>query len=980
MNCRDDLFPAYLHLAAIVESSDDAIISKAPDGTILSWNAGAERLYGYTAEEVIGKSFGLLVLPEHADEVSQIISQLSRGERIEHFETVRVRKDGKRVRVSISYSPIRNETGELIGAAAFARDVTDRQRAEARRNARLAVAETLADADGISQASPLILQAVCRNLGWDMGALWTVAEDGRVLQCVDYWHRQELAVEPFIAASRGIEFTVGVGLPGRIWQSGQPAWIGDVMRDNNFPRAPAAAALGLHSAVGFPVLSGRQVLGVVEFFSREIREPDDDLLEMGITIGTQIGQFIERKRVAEALRASEQRFARFMQHLPGLAWIKDCQGHYVFANEAAATVFQTSPTAIIGQKDEDLFDPATAEQFKRNDRQALASGAGINFIENLAHADGKLHYSLVTKFPIPEQNAASTLVGGMAIDITDHKRAEQSLRFLADVGESLAEVVEFTTTLEKIASLAIPHLADWCAVDIVEADGSLRRLAVAHTNPAIVEQIFELDRRFPVSPRMPHGRYRVLRSGMSEVLEEIPDSLLLEVAQDEEHLRALRSLGVKSYLGVPLKLRERTLGVLSLVMAESGRRYRREDLALAEELARRAAIAIENARLYAELKEADRLKDEFLAMLAHELRNPLAPIRNALYILKQPRLDASAAAKAREMAERQVQHMAVLLDDLLDVSRVSRGRIKLNEEPVDIIALSKRTVEAIRPFIERREHGMTISVPARPLRVCGDPHRLDQILTNLLNNAAKYTDPGGAIWLTVYREEDRAVMRVRDSGIGISAEMLPRIFDLFVQVERKLDRSQGGVGIGLTLVRKLVELHGGTIEAYSDGLGCGSEFVVKLPALAEESALPDPSAGGIGEISADLPRARILIVDDNHDAAATLGMLLSLAGQDVQTAADGAAALAAAAGWKPDLVFLDIGMPGMNGYEVAQRLRQDSVGRTPLLVAVTGWGQEDDRRRAHEAGFDHHLVKPIDFGELDRLLRSLDREGSSSGV
>jgi CheY-like chemotaxis protein len=322
----------------------------------------------------------------------------------------------------------------------------------------------------------------------------------------------------------------------------------------------------------------------------------------------------------------------------------------------------------------------------------------------------------------------------------------------------------------------------------------------------------------------------------------------------------------------------------------------------------------------------------------------------------------------------------VLLDDLLDVSRVSRGRIKLNEEPVDIIALSKRTVEAIRPFIERREHRMTISVPARPLRVCGDPHRLDQILTNLLNNAAKYTDPGGAIWLTVYREEDRAVIRVRDSGIGISAEMLPRIFDLFVQVERKLDRSQGGVGIGLTLVRKLVELHGGTIEAYSDGLGCGSEFVVKLPALAEESALPDPSAGGIGEISADLPRARILIVDDNHDAAATLGMLLSLAGQDVQTAADGAAALAAAAGWKPDLVFLDIGMPGMNGYEVARRLRQDSVGRTPLLVAVTGWGQDDDRRRAHEAGFDHHLVKPIDFGELDRLLRSLDREGSSSGV
>jgi PAS domain S-box-containing protein len=975
-NCPEDTFPPYLHLAAIVESSDDAITSKAPDGTILSWNAGAERLYGYAAEEVLGRSFSLLVLPEHADEVSQIITRLQRGERIEHFETVRVRKDGKRVRVSISYSPIRNEVGELIGAAAIARDITERRRAELRRNARLAVAEALAHCDSIADASSLILQAMCRSLAWDVGALWTVADNAQVLRCLDIWHREDLGIEPFVKASRQSEFSPGIGLPGRVWSSGQPDWIGDVAHDRNFPRAPIATALGLHSALGFPVLLRGQVLGVVEFFSREIREPDADLLEMGATIGAQIGQFIERKRVEEALRVSEHRFARFMQHLPGLAWIKDREGRYVFANETAAKAFLSSPAELVGRTDDELFDAATAAQFKRNDRRALDSGSGIQVVENLAHEDGNLHYSLVTKFPIPGQDAKPALVGGIAIDITDHKRAEQALRFLADASESLAEVMDCKTTLEKVVSLAIPHFADWCAVDMVETDGSLRRVAVADANPANVERILDLDRRFPASPRSPYGRYRVLRTGISEMMAEIPDTVLQEVAQDDEHLRVLRNLGMNSYLGVPLKWRDRTLGVLSFVIAKSGRRYRPEDLTLAEELARRAAIAIENARLYAELKEADRLKDEFLAMLAHELRNPLAPIRNALYILKQPQLDHAAAVQAREMAERQVQHMAVLLDDLLDVSRVSHGRISLSEESVDIVTLAKRTVEAVRPFVERREHRMTVSFPARPLRVCGDRHRLQQILTNLLNNAAKYTDRRGTIWLTVHREDHEAVIRVRDTGIGIAPEMLPRIFDLFVQVERRMDRSQGGVGIGLTLVRKLVELHGGTVEAHSTGLGCGSEFVVKLPALLEECTPQERGESDAGLISSGLPRARILVVDDNYDAATTLGMLLSLSGQDVQTAQDGAAALAAASAFQPHIVFLDIGMPGMDGYEVARRLRRASAGKMPTLVAVTGWGQEEDRRRSREAGFDHHLVKPIEFGDLDRLLRGLEVAGS----
>jgi signal transduction histidine kinase len=311
-------------------------------------------------------------------------------------------------------------------------------------------------------------------------------------------------------------------------------------------------------------------------------------------------------------------------------------------------------------------------------------------------------------------------------------------------------------------------------------------------------------------------------------------------ARDEEHLRLLRTLGLRSYICVPLTVSGKTIGVLTFATAESGRTYSRADLALAEDLANRAAVAIDNARLYAELREADRRKDEFLAMLAHELRNPLAPIRNSLQILKLPTVNGSVAARAREMAERQVRHMARLLDDLLDISRITRGRIELRREAVEVGALVNRTVEAVRPLLEERRHELTVSLPPGPIYFEADPTRMEQVLTNLLSNAARYTEPGGRVWLNAELAQGApgaghwVLVRVRDTGVGIAADLLPKIFDLFVQAERRLDRSQGGIGIGLTLVKKLVEMHGGSVMAASEGPGQGSEFTVSLPALAEQ--------------------------------------------------------------------------------------------------------------------------------------------------
>jgi signal transduction histidine kinase len=367
------------------------------------------------------------------------------------------------------------------------------------------------------------------------------------------------------------------------------------------------------------------------------------------------------------------------------------------------------------------------------------------------------------------------------------------------------------------------------------------------------------------------------------------------------------------------------------------------------------------------LAESDRRKDEFLAMLAHELRNPLAPIRNAVELMRLRGADEPDLQWARDIIERQVQHMTRLVNDLLEVSRITRGKVVLQKEVLNVAAVMGRAAETSRPHIEVRRQNLTVSFPPEPAFLEGDMTRLAQILGNLLNNAAKFTPEEGQVQLSARVEGAEIVFRVRDTGIGIAPEMLRRVFDLFVQVDNSLDRSQGGLGIGLTLVRSLVELHGGSVQVFSDGPGSGSEFVVRLPALA--NPLPD-AAGGNLSMSGDRgpPQRRILVVDDNVDSAESLAMVLRVTGHQVRTAHDGAEALEVAAQFAPEIVLLDIGLPKMNGYEVARVLRSRYPDRDILIVALTGYGQEEDRRRSREAGFDHHLVKPVQPAVLKPLL------------
>jgi CheY-like chemotaxis protein len=373
---------------------------------------------------------------------------------------------------------------------------------------------------------------------------------------------------------------------------------------------------------------------------------------------------------------------------------------------------------------------------------------------------------------------------------------------------------------------------------------------------------------------------------------------------------------------------------------------------------------------------ADRRKDEFLAILAHELRNPLAPISMGLELLRQPGVDAATHEWTREVMERQVQHLVRLVDDLLDVSRITRGKIELRKEVVELRGIVAGALEMVQPQIDEKRHELVVSLPEHPIRLLVDPVRLTQVIGNLLSNAAKYTPPGGRVSLSGERTEGMAMICVRDTGIGIAPEMLPRVFELFTQA--KTQGGQGGLGIGLTLVKSLVEMSGGTVEAHSPGPGKGSEFIVRLPLVSVDHA------GEIGHENL-LARTedrvrRAFVVDDNADAAATLAALLRRDGHEVHTFNDGCSALESAATIAPDVVLLDIGMPEMDGLEVARRLREMPAMAAALLIAVTGWGQEADRRQTQQAGFDHHLVKPVDAGALRELLGGPAQSGRHSAI
>ncbi len=798
-----------LWLAAVVESSDDVIVTKTLDGIITSWNPAAERIFGYTAAEAIGRHITLIIPEERRSEEDYVLGKIRRGEKVHHFETVRVAKDGRRVDISLTVSPIRNPRGEIVGASKIARDITERKRLE--------------EAARVEQEW---LQTTLHSIGDAV-----------------------IATDP-----RGVV-----------------TFLNPVAERLTGWRHDEAAGRPLDEV--FPIVN--------EITRAPVENPVAKVIREGTIVGLANHTILLRRG-----------------------------GPWVPIDDSAA----------------------------------------------------------------PIRARDGSLVGVVLVfrDVSGRRRDETRAAFLIRAAEELSSSLDYEATLTRVAQLAVPEIADWAAIDL-EVDGRVERLAVTHRDPSQAQLIQEIQRRYPVDPDARLGTGRVLRTGEAELVPDFGAEALRLIARDDEHLALLERLEVRSYIGVPLRARGRTIGAIAFVSSGSGRRFDADDLTLAQTLADRAAVAIENARLFRAAEEARALaeaasgaKDEFLAMLGHELRNPLAPILTALKLMEMRGGDAHA--RERAVIERQVRHMTRLVDDLLDVSRITRGKVALRRERVELADVVARAVEMASPLVEAREHRLSVDVP-RGLVVWADPMRLAQVVSNLLNNAARYTDPGGKIDVSAGLAQGEVELCVRDTGIGIAPEMLPKVFDVFVQGGRALDRAQGGLGLGLAIVRSLVALHGGSVSVESEGVGRGSRFRVRLPVAAGASQAP-ASPAGAARAEAQHP-SRILLVDDNADAADLLGEMLRALGHDVLVANDGPSALAVAARERPDLALLDIGLPVMDGYELALRLRDLAGLERVKLVAVTGYGQLTDRRRSRDAGFDAHLIKPVDPEELRATIAAL---------
>ena len=739
---------AQARFAAIVESSQDAIISKTLDSRIVSWNAGAEQLFGYTASEAIGRSIALLIPPERQDEERMILERLRRGERIEHYETVRLAKSGRRIDVSLTISPVRDASGQIVGASKIVRDVTARKRAEQRLTAQNGVTQILAESTDLLDAAPRVLRSLCESLDWQFGALWLLDERQSELRCAATYQVPSVPLPRFEAATRGGTFLPGIGLPGRVWATGAAAWITDVLEDGNFPRMSVASSEGLHAALGFPIVLNEIALGIVELFSKEVRAPDDVILQAMKSIGSQIGQFIERKRAETALRDSEQRFRLMADAVPSIIWTAGPDGTITYANERWLEYYGVTPEESARGWPDPLLHPEDRERCVAAWTAALRAGTPYAIEVRYRRHDGVYRWFATRAVPLRGSSGGIVQWFGTTTDIDDRTQAEGKTRFLADASAVLADLTDQESTMQKVAARAVPAFADWCAVDIQGVDGAVRRLAVSHVDPAKVEIVRELDRRYPPRASEPRGVRQVIRTGVPEWAPSISDDMLAALTHDAEHLRIVRGLGLKSYICVPLKSRGQVLGAITFVTAESGRIFGADDVRAAEDLAHRAVIAIANARLLASLKEADRRKDEFLAMLAHELRNPLAPIRNAVQIFRAkagrvpevqvgdgsgrppgPPLDAPGRRPARRLPHHARQDRAQQGDRGAGHGREQRRR---GQPPLD---------REVGP----RSHGHR---PASTRSACdADPTRLAQVVSNLLNNAAKYTDHGGRIEL-----------------------------------------------------------------------------------------------------------------------------------------------------------------------------------------------------------------------------------------
>jgi PAS domain S-box-containing protein len=915
-------------LAAIVESSEDAILSKNLAGTILSWNPSAERLYGYTETEIIGQSVMSLIPADRPDEEPSIIERIKRGERVDHFETVRLRKDGTLVDVSVTVSPVKDAQGQIIGASNIARDITERKRAEAY----------------LQRQSRLI------ELSFEPIFLWDF--DGGIVE----WNtgaEQLYGYSRAEAIGRNSHELLNTIHPlsfaeFRAVLEQEREWTGELRQTTKDGRAV--------------IIESRQQLIMIDA-QRLILETNRDITE--------------RKRAEAELQRIEERNQALLDAIPDLMFRLSRAGHFLDVHATRADELLLLPHEFIGKHVAEVMPPQIAQETLEYIERAAATHELQVYEYELSRADKVYNYEA----RVVASGADEVIF--IVRDVTNRKRREAAQRFLSDTTTALATSLDYDQTLEHIARLSVPYMADCCLVDMLDEDtGAILRMVVVHRDPTKEEPWREMQRRWPLDPAADYTIPKVLRTGQPEIYPELTAEAARTVLTDEEHIQALLSFGIKSSMIVPLKARGRTLGAITFLRTESAREYRPDDLTLAEELARRAALAIDNARLYNRAQEANRAKDEFLATLSHELRTPLTPIIGWVHMLSNGPAAPADLAHGLSVIDKNSQALARLINDLLDMSAILNGKMRIDRLPVTLNNVIKEAVETVRQQADARHIEIELHMCAErePLFVSGDRTRLGQIFWNLINNAIKFSRDNGHVRVRCTTDESEVCIQVEDEGIGIVPEFLPHVFARFRQADMSTTKAHGGLGIGLALVKNFVEAHGGTVTAESAGAGRGSRFTVRLPRLqlpaAQPVGQPDVAAASarVAPTQQSQPKTapRLLIVDDAEDTLELLRMAFTARGYRVTTCGGAEAACAIAAREHFDIIISDIGLPKIDGYELLARLRAEQPRlRTVPAIALTGYAAVQDVELALRAGFAAHIAKPVDPTTLARVVEQL---------
>ena len=943
----DQVVPKRLEwLRLTLASIGDGVISTDMQHRITFMNSVAESLTGWLESEAMGKALADVfhIVNEDSRQIveSPVAETLLTGHVVDLAKrTLLVSRDGTERPIDDSSSPIRDDSGNILGVVLVFREVAERRRAE----------KALRQAKGELEHRVEVRTRELARANQFLSTLLESMQEG-ILACDDRG-----AFTLFNKAAR--EFfgltadTISIATLIQSCRISLSHGEGQISQ-TDFPLSRALAGAVVHSfelLVQLPdqptrnLLAGAQaikdeqgaivgaVMSMHDVTARKAAEESlqraHDDLEARVENRTQQLtranaalriEAAERERAEQEREAAFARVAATMESITQAFMAVDAQWRFTYVNAQAERMYGIPRDQLIGRDLWETFPELAGDPLEQDFRRAMTNRISFQTETRLQRPN---EWFVVNVFPVEG--------GGLSFyfqDISERKRNEAAAR---------EHEQRFRAIVEQVKDYAI-FTTDILGRPTSWNEGVQRVLGF--------EESEFLGRNIAPIIFTPEDYLR----GVSD--QELAEAAATGSAGDDRWMR--KKDGTYFFAnGVTTSSRDedgKLLGFLKVMRDQTERKHMEDEL----------------RRIAADLANADHRKNEFLAMLAHELRNPLAPITNAIQIMQNSRGDMSVIQPACELMSRQISHMVRLVDDLLDVSRITRGKIDLRKSVIELAGVIQQAIETSRPTILAANQELTVSLPSRQMLVHGDAVRLAQVFSNLLNNASKYSDAGGQIWLTAECHDGAVSITVKDNGVGIPLVMLPKVFDIFIQVDQSLERSQGGLGIGLTLVKRLVELHDGTVHAFSQGSGRGCEFVVRLPLTTEAPAPVEPAR------TPNLAtQRRILVVDDNRDSATTLAMLLRMNGNDTRTAHDGVEALEVANEFQPEVMLLDIGLPRLNGYEVAQSIRALPWGQKVVLVALTGWGQEEDRQKSRAAGFNAHLVKPLDHTALAMLMSEL---------